>query len=236
MGAGTLLGGAYDDLEVFGIFEVSFFHYLTRRVMIEDIVSFMGDEQDILSLYLINGLCLHRDRIGDQTLMFRDVDHLVRQDKTPQNDRSLCTIHGPKLPYYWRTLVEEVYVSDHRRRFDIIQVVLNQDPHGLSGIAGLIVDWKNGRKTSKNREVMLARMDVGRRTFVIAVYLAQRKLPLAENSTNALARSLLKRPTSGSMPLDVVVITKVRKSKHWAFDGISFFRMIKRTEASVPDA
>jgi hypothetical protein len=43
--------------------EVSFFHYLTRRATLEELVDFDGDEQDILSMYLINGLCIDPDKI-----------------------------------------------------------------------------------------------------------------------------------------------------------------------------
>ena len=44
--------------------EVSFFHYLTRRATLEDVVDFEGDEQDILSMYLINGLSIDSERIA----------------------------------------------------------------------------------------------------------------------------------------------------------------------------
>lgn len=38
--------------------EVSFGHYLSRRYSIESLLDFIGDEQDLLSMYLTNGfLC-----------------------------------------------------------------------------------------------------------------------------------------------------------------------------------
>jgi|GEM_PF-6445968 len=38
--------------------EVSFSHYLSRRYTIENLLDFVGDEQDLLSMYLTNGFCV----------------------------------------------------------------------------------------------------------------------------------------------------------------------------------
>ena len=35
--------------------EISFLHYLTRRATADDVLDFVADEQDLLSLYLTNG-------------------------------------------------------------------------------------------------------------------------------------------------------------------------------------
>ena len=43
--------------------EISFFHYLTRRATLEDLLEFEGDEQDILSTYLINGLFIDPENL-----------------------------------------------------------------------------------------------------------------------------------------------------------------------------
>ncbi|WP_186397202.1 hypothetical protein [Stappia sp. TSB10GB4] len=44
--------------------ELAVQHYLTRRSSIDDLIEFEGDEQDILSLYLTNGLYLDRTELG----------------------------------------------------------------------------------------------------------------------------------------------------------------------------
>ena len=39
--------------------EISFFNYLTRCATLEEPIDFEGDEQDILSMYLVNGPCIN---------------------------------------------------------------------------------------------------------------------------------------------------------------------------------
>ena len=60
--------------------EVSFFHYLTRRATLEEEIDFEGDEQDILSMYLINGLCIDPDKVHGRQLRFLDIDGIVRPE------------------------------------------------------------------------------------------------------------------------------------------------------------
>jgi hypothetical protein len=62
--------------------EISFYHYLTRRATLEDLVDFEGDEQDILSTYLVNGLCLNPETIEGRTITFLEMDHAVKEDRT----------------------------------------------------------------------------------------------------------------------------------------------------------
>ncbi len=68
--------------------EISFFHYLTRRATLEDLVDFEGDEQDILSTYLTNGLCIDWENFQGRQLQFLNVDGVVRAGKTPRRDRT----------------------------------------------------------------------------------------------------------------------------------------------------
>ncbi len=78
--------------------EVSFFHYLTRRAMLEELVDFEGDEQDILSLYLIKGLCIDSENAKGRKLHFLEIDEIVRTEKTPrQNRREFRSIRNPPV-------------------------------------------------------------------------------------------------------------------------------------------
>jgi hypothetical protein len=64
--------------------EVSFFHYLTRRATLEELVDFEGDGQDILAMYLINGLCIDPEKVQGRQLRFLNIDGIVRAGKTPR--------------------------------------------------------------------------------------------------------------------------------------------------------
>ena len=61
--------------------EVSFQHYLTRRSTVDELIDFDGDEQDILSLYLINGLCLDPSALEGQRVAFLEADTPVRTQR-----------------------------------------------------------------------------------------------------------------------------------------------------------
>ena len=65
--------------------EVSFFHYLTRRATLEELIDFEGDEQDILSVYLVNGLCINPEEVKGRKLRFLEIDGIVRTEKTPHH-------------------------------------------------------------------------------------------------------------------------------------------------------
>lgn len=76
--------------------EVSFFHYLTRRATLEELVDFEGDEQDILSMYLINGLYIDPEKVKGRKLHFLNIDGAVRTGKTPRRDRTEFEIFGSR--------------------------------------------------------------------------------------------------------------------------------------------
>src|SRR3569623_1285042 len=68
--------------------ELSFFHYLTRRGTIEELISFHGDEQDLLSMYLVNGFQLDLEALAGRPVMFGMADAPVRGPKMPRQDRT----------------------------------------------------------------------------------------------------------------------------------------------------
>lgn len=114
--------------------EISFFHYLTRRATIEDLMDFDGDEQDLLSMYLTNGFCIDRTALAGKKVRFFDADAMVRKERKPRTDRTKANVHGVHLSPMWASAVRELYNDyEQRHRFDIIQTVLNQYPPGTNG-------------------------------------------------------------------------------------------------------
>lgn len=205
--------------------EVSLFHYLTRRATLEDLIDFEGDEQDILSMYLINGLCIDPDKVKGRKVQFLEIDSVTREEKTPRTNRTEFEIYGIPLSRYWKALLKEVYEHTAlRHRFDIIQVVLNQDPHSLAGIEQIVRKWKNGLGGTKGRDVLYSRFKIGKRIFVLACYLSRHAMTTEEwiERSRTIARDGASSMFEAS---DCVVIGRAKKSREWTYDGISFHRL-----------
>jgi hypothetical protein len=206
--------------------EVAFFHYLTRRATLEELIDFEGDEQDILSLYLINGLCIDQKEVEGRQLRFLNIDGVVRTGKTPRRDRTEFEIFGIPLNYYWRSTLEEIYHDTSlRHRFDILQVVLNQDPHALAGIAQHVRKWKQGLLTRKNGDVLAIRNSIGKRVFVLAYHLTKQFMTAEEwvERSRTLARNAAAEIFEAS---DCAAILRIKKSKEQTYDAISFHRLL----------
>jgi hypothetical protein len=130
--------------------EISFFHYLTRRATLEEAFDFEGDEQDILSMYLINGLCVDSEQARERQLQFVGFDQLLPFEKIPRQNRKEFEVYGVPLSGYWKSVLREIYRNPTvHHRFDITQVVLNQDPHALAGIEHSVRKWKKWRRQCK---------------------------------------------------------------------------------------
>ena len=206
--------------------EISFFHYLTRRATLEDLVDFEGDEQDILSTYLINGLCIDAENLQGRQLRFLNVDGVVRTGKTPRHDRTEFEVLGVPLTYYWRSTLEEIYRDGNlRHRFDILQVVLNQDPDALEGIAQYVQKWKRGLAGKRKGDLLIVRKTIGERVFVLAYLLSKRQSNAEEWAERArsIARDAGTAVFQGS---DCAVVLRIKKSKRMTFDGLSFHRFM----------
>ena len=209
--------------------EVSFFHYLTRRATLEAVIDFEGDEQDILSMYLINGLSLDQEKLKGSQIRFIDIDGVVRTGKQPRQDRSEFEIFGVPLRYSWRSALEEVYRdASLRHRFDILQVVLNQDPFSLVGIEQQVLKWKRGLG-GKGNDILYARYAIGGRTFVLAVAFA--KSSMTSEEWVQLSRQIAYPAAEMFTASDVAVFLRIKKSGEKNYDAISFHRM-KSSERS----
>jgi len=208
--------------------EVSFFHYLTRRSTLEEVVDFEGDEQDILSIYLTNGLSIDAEKAEGRQLQFVNIDGIVRTGKTPRADRTEFEILGIPLSQYWRSTLEEIYRdASLRHRFDILQVVLNQHPHVLAGIEQQLRKWKRGLMSKKRGDIIVVRNTIGRRVFVLAYHLT--KHPMSEGEWAERARTIAHNAAAALFDAsDCAVVLRIKKSKESTYDGVSFHRLAKR--------
>lgn len=78
--------------------EVSFIHYFTRRNTLDQVLDFHGGEQDILSVYLNNGLWTDTDQLEGRKIGFFKSDDAVRRLKTPRVDRTVVELFGMPRP------------------------------------------------------------------------------------------------------------------------------------------
>ena len=205
--------------------EVSFFHYLTRRSTIESIASFMADEQDLLSMYLINGFCIDAKDAEGKQIFLRDSDALVRQKKEPRLDKTTFQTPGVYLPPPWNLISKQIYQSNDRCKFAMLEVIMNQAPPSLSGLAERLRNWKRGFSTKE--DISFCKYEIGNRTFVVGIHL------LSDDSFGGqvpldYCRDVGKSIAELSNGTDCVIVYKVRKSKTLTYDGISFFRFQKR--------
>lgn len=214
------------ELRMMGRFldtEISFFHYLTRRSTLEELISFVGDEQDILATYLTNGLNINSDAHAGNLIVFHQVDGPVRGRKVPRAERRVFDTPGIDLPPAWKLIGAEIYASDNRHRFDIIEAILNQNVKALSDFALRIRRWKSGGGAGKN--LLSTSFILGRRVFVVTVLLARHE-PSDELAWRDEARDIANKMREDHQATDSVVILRVRHSREKTFDGLSFFRFM----------
>lgn len=127
--------------------EVSFGHYLSRRFSIEELIDFIGDEQDLLSVYLTNGFCILGQDVKENPLMFVSADNPVRVDKQPRQDRANSNLIGVQLPARWKRVADEVFIGSptiERHKFDILFALMNQPPPALAHLQKRVSRWRSG--------------------------------------------------------------------------------------------
>jgi hypothetical protein len=206
--------------------EVSFFHYLTRRATLEDVVDFEGDEMDILSTYLTNGLNFDAKKAKGRQIRFLNVDGAVRTGKVGRVDRTEFEVFGVPLDSYWCATLKEIYRDTSiRNRFDIIQVVLNQYPPTLFGISKHVRSWKSGLGKNKG-DLLIVRNDIGTRTFFLACHLL--KQPISEEEWIERSRNIARNAAAEIFDAsDCAILLRIKKSKEWTYDALSFHRFVK---------
>ena len=203
--------------------EVAFFHYLTRRATIESVIQFLGDEQDLLSVYLTNGFQIDAEALKGTRVIFGMADAPVRGLKTPRNDRGVPDAIGVQLPASWQLIVNEIYGSRNRHRFDMIETIFNQHPANLKGIELKVRNWRSG---AGKAGALIVSTEIGGRIFAIAVILSK-KIFLSEAEWHAFARERAREVHEELQTTECVVLLRHRKSSSVTYDAISFFRMGK---------
>ncbi len=201
--------------------EVSFVHYLTRRATLEQVLDFEGDEQDILSAYLTNGLWIDTEALEGQRVMFFASDAAVRRHKVPRVDRTIVDLPGVALSPLWKSIVQELYRDDKNRyRFDIINTILNQMPPALRDAEHRIRRFRRNIPQPEG-DILIVKYAVGKKIFAIVAYMAKPYPDFSEWQETArnIAKMLL--PKGGSVECAAFVF--LRRSKT-TFDAVSFYR------------
>ncbi|MEH3119946.1 MAG: hypothetical protein PGN25_20775 [Methylorubrum populi] len=202
--------------------EVAFLHYLTRRSTIDDVLDFVADEQDLLSMYLSNGFAIDAHALAGRQVLFLYADAAVRGRKEPRSDRTAFATPGVQLPRIWRRIAEEIHATLDRHRFDKLFTILNQQPSALSEVERRVRRWRSGGGRGKGN-TLSCRAAVGDRVFVVAVHFARNRPEDAQTWTlnaRCMASDLAK--TLGAT--DCLLLLMTRRSSDLTFDAISFFR------------
>jgi hypothetical protein len=212
--------------------EVSFYHYLTRRATLEDLIDFEGDELDILSTYLVNGLCLNQETIQGRKIIFLEMDHAVKEDRTPRADRTEFHVYGVPLTRHWQIVLKEIYRDkEQRHRFDIIQCILNQDPFALADIDRHGHRWRRGLG-GKNRDIIFSRYAIGKRVFIVGYYLS--KYPMENEEWRERSRTFAQGAADTLFGMtDCVVLLRCKKSREQTIDGASFLRLLPASDVLI---
>jgi hypothetical protein len=210
--------------------EVSFIHYLTRRATLEQVLNFDGDEQDILSAYLINGLWVDSEFLDGRRVLFFGSDAPVRFPKVARSDRTVVELQGISLPPLWQAIVRELYrEKDQRHRFDIINVILNQMPPALADFERRIRRFRRGISPTDG-DMAVLKFPIGSKVFVLAIYLAKKQPDGVE--WQDMGRNLVRMLMPEGGGVECATFMFVRRSRETTFDGVSFYRYIQRRTSS----
>lgn len=202
--------------------ELSFQHYLTRRASIDELIDLDGDEQDILSIYLTNGLCVDAEPLKGQKVTFLEADAPVRTAKAPRKNRGAAVTLGVQLSPLWAAIVKELYRDTSQcHRFDIINVILNQLPPILAEFERTVRRFRRG-VLPKDGDTLITKFPVGKKVFVLACHLAK-AYPNPEEWQDCGRRIVAMYAAENSM-VECATFVFVRRSKEQTFDGVSFYR------------
>jgi hypothetical protein len=211
--------------------EVSLVHYLTRRSTLEQVIDFHADEQDLLSTYLHNGLAIDGEALQGRKVVLFMSDGAVRTQKTPRTDRSVVELHGVPLSPLWEEIVREVYHDKgQRHRFDIINVILNQNPASLQEIEKRIRRYRRG-VPHKGEDTFVIKYPVGRKIFTLAVHLEPRVIDPGE--FQAFGRNLTLELLEEDGGVECATFLFVRKPVIKTFMIGSFYRYLTRADQNA---
>ena len=222
--------------------EVSFLHYLSRRFTIQEELTYLGDEQDLLSVYLTNGFNFDKEALKDKLVVFKEADLPVRQQTTPRKDRQTSKLAGLKLSPLWQQIVDEVYTdAEPQNKFDFIEVILNQHPCNLNVVERKIRLWRRGARHVEGDNLIIYN-DIGARRYALTA-ITLKKMPSSEEWRH-LARDLASEgmyantETPKDISLQCVSILIVKRTKQRPFDAVQFNRVLgfekSRKDKRVP--
>ncbi|WP_162488033.1 hypothetical protein [Azospirillum lipoferum] len=203
--------------------EASLFHYLARRSSIDELIKFHGDEQDLLSMYLINGFAINGSDLAGADIIMHQADAMVRGRSPVPGDRTRFENIGVTLTAWWRLIAAEIYATkSSKHRFDILEALLNQHPGVLAGIEQRVKRWRSGGGLGGGNTAV-GRVEVGNRVFVVAVHMTK-ETPADIEELKFISRTISSDMASNIGATDCVIIVRSKKSKISTYDGICFFR------------
>lgn len=202
--------------------EVSFQHYFTRRQSLDELIDFDGDEQDILSMYLINGFWVDSASVQGSKLAFFEADGPVRRPNLPKSGSHKSLVRGVQLSPLWNAIVNELYACKGQpHRFDIINVALNQFPPALVDMERNIRRFRRGAYKEAS-DIMITKYRVGKKIFVLACYVAKFMPDL--NEWREIGRGIIGMFADENTVVDCAAFIFLRRSKRSTFDSASFYR------------
>lgn len=213
--------------------EISFQHYLTRRYTIGEMVDYDGDEQDLLSVYLTNGMWFDNTAFDGAKLVFHGADSPVRQTKISRKNRRDPQVIGVSLSPLWTSIVKELYSdASQRHRFDMINVILNQLPPALADFERRIRRFRRGEPL-KGENVLITKFPIGNRIFVLACHLA--KTPPDHEEWHDTGRNIVGMFAQEHGAVECAFFLFARKPKESTHNAVSFYRYGFAAKRDVPD-
>ena len=203
--------------------ELSFQHYLTRRQNLDKVINFLGDEQDILSMYLNNGLYLQTEDIEETQIAFLNSDEAVRKPYTPRNDRREPVLKSITLPPLWSKIVKELYLNnENSHKLDAINTILNQSPYVLMDFEKRIRKFRRGVPINKDEDTLITQHKIGDKIFILACHLCKNRFP--PEHWQETGRNIAKMYAEEDTTIECAWLLFKQRSKEKTFDGISFYR------------
>lgn len=202
--------------------EISFFHYLTRRYTIEDLLYVSGDEQDFLSLYLTNGFVLDFEALKGVAVAFNDLDRVVRGQKQARSDRTEVESLGVPLSYHWKLFLQEIYRSSFPHKYDTIEILLNQSPANMFSLEQTLRKFRKGLYGGKKGDTLISHTPLGKRVFMFAMNLSK-ALPDSEDWVNMARKISYEQGRERVGATDCVTILTLKKARD-GYDAITFHR------------
>lgn len=219
-------------LERFLDTEISFFHYLTRRATIEDVFNFDGDEQDLLSMYLSNGMFIDAEAVAGRRVSIFNSDSAVRTERTPRENRRETHVYGVPLSPMWLDSIRNIYERmQEPHRFDIIQAVLNQDPAALAELERHVRRWQSGASGKDSLTFIYREIASQRFAVIVCLMKKMEHFEVWKEHSRNLAHDVAR--STGA--LHCAVFLQRRKSKDRTFDAVSFYRL-KPLSSDLPSA